>query len=183
MNKNLKLSFILLACIAGIVIAFRNLIGLLSGAAISFIAMLVLIVLLLSINLSNNNCFNRTKDMFYIACGLTTLESIMFFAIDFNIGTFNSINGFLVYQNILAVLGLLFLAYIAFRLILEMKEIKLGFIEFILGNKKHNKKEKKAKELSNGTLEDKPNNKEIEKEPVAETENFNTEPIDIEIEE
>lgn len=167
MNKNIKLSFILLAVISAIVIAFRNLLSFFNGAAIGFIAMCVLIVLLLVILFSDKIAFNRCKDLFFIACGFTVLESIMYFAIDFNIGSFNSLNGFLVYQNILSILGFIYFAYIAFRFILEYKNIKLSFIEFILGNQKFNKKAKKAKEISNGTLEEKPNKVEVDlaKEP------------------
>jgi hypothetical protein len=60
--------------------------------------------------------------------------------------------------------------YIAFRFITESKNVKIGFVETILGNKQ-SKKEKKSKELSNGSLEEKPNN--IEKQEIETEEESN----------
>ena len=53
-------------------------------------------------------------------------------------------------------LAILFFAYTTFRFICEIKEVRIGFIEFILGNKPNSKKVKKSKEIFNGSLEDKP---------------------------
>ena len=69
----------------------------------------------------------------------------------------NALKGFVVYQNILSTLGMLFFAYIAFRFICEVKNKRIKFIEIMLGNEKRSVKVKKTKELSNGCLEEKPN--------------------------
>ena len=62
--------------------------------------------------------------------------------------------------NVIAALAFLFLAYAIFRLVCEINGTKVGFVEVMLGNKKVQKKERQPKELSNGSLADKPKKNE-----------------------
>jgi len=91
---------------------------------------------------------------------------------------------------------LLVLIYICFRFTLAFLNKKLRVIEIMLGNEKRVKKEKKAKEVTNGSLLEKPNHKEetkkeetsygidIVEEPTQEKTSSNDEqPIVVETEE
>ena len=162
MNKNLKLSFILFIVASTIVVAWRTLSKFFGGVGLNFVALLIIVAILISLIISDKYVFNRTKELFIATCALSSLELIVYFAFEFSV-TESSCVGFLIYQNVLSIWGLLLLVYTMFRFITEYKEIKIGFVEFILGNSKVAKQQKKAKELTNGTLEDKPNrNKELE---------------------
>ena len=168
MNKNLKLSFILFAIASAVIVAWRTLHSFFGGVGLNFVALLVVVSILIGIILNDKYVFNRTKELFIILSVLTGLELLVYFAFEFAVKSSTHFAGFLVFQNILSVLGILFLAYTMFRFITEHKEVKIGFVEFILGNGKVNKQQKKAKELTNGTLEDKPNrNKENENPSFA----------------
>ena len=160
MTKKLNLSFILLFCVATVVVAWKTLQTFFGGVGLNFVGLVALIIALTVIILTDKHSFNRIKEMYFIGCGLAALELIVYFAFEFIVKSYNHVAGFMVYQNILSFIGLLYVAYIAFRFITEYKDIKIGFVEFILGNKKITKQPKKAKELTNGTLEEKPNNKE-----------------------
>ena len=61
----------------------------------------------------------------------------------------------------IACLALLFLGYTIFRLVCEINGKKVAFVEALLGGKPA-KKERQSKELSNGSLDDKPKKNEIE---------------------
>ena len=157
MNKNIKISFVLFLISAAIIVAWRTLQGFFHGAGINFAAMIVVLSILLALILSDKLIFKRIKDLFFTLCFLTLMEMIVYFATDFTI-SLTCIKGFIIFQNILSILGVLFLFYTMFRFVLELKEIKIGFVEFMLGNKNTSKhKPRKAKELENGTLEEKPN--------------------------
>lgn len=157
MTKNLKLSFILLAVFSAIVIAFRTLAVFFKGFGINIVALLAIIAVLLIIILSDNHVKNRIKEMFIAACVIAGIELLMFFPFEFG-ATIGFTKFILVIQDILIVLNVLFLAYIVFRCICEIKGVKIGFVEAMLGNVSKERKKKKAKELTNGSLEDKPNN-------------------------
>ena len=76
--------------------------------------------------------------------------------------------GFNVYQSVISFLSLIFFVYFIFRLICEVKGKQFVFIETMLGNSKREKKVKKAKELSNGSLMEKPS----KNRQLGETSNF-----------
>ena len=175
MNKNLKLSFILFILAAAIIVAWRTLQKFFSGVGLNFVAQLIIVALLIGLAINNKYIYNRIKDLFFTLCFLTLLELIVYFAFEFAIKTVDI--GFLVYQNILSVLGILFLCYTMFRFITESKEVKIGFIEFILGNGKPAKQPKKAKELTNGTLEEKPNS--VKEDVLSEKQTIKTEDVEI----
>lgn len=160
MIKDLKLSYILMFVFSAILIAWQTLSNFFGGVAINFVALLGIVFTLLLLIFKNKELFSRIKDLFFVACVFCILELVIYFACEFGYG--ESLKGFIVYQNIISFLGLLFLAYVCFRFITEFLNKKIKFIEIMLGNVKRTPKEKKAKELTNGTLEEKPNKHNIE---------------------
>lgn len=172
MNKNLKISFILMLVFTSIVIAWWTLIAFFGGVGLNFVALIAIISALLILMLNDSFVKSRTKDMFIIACVFAVLELIFFVTIEFGYDILNVIRGFKIYQTIISVLGILFFIYIIFRLITEIKGIKVGFVEIMLGNNKRTKKIKTAKELSNGSLEEKPNKKHSAENEVQTEENI-----------
>ncbi len=189
MVKELKVSFILLAIFSGIVMAWKSFMNFFSGlsvitgsagAGINFFAILAILVLLLAIMLKNKDVRKRIIDMFILASVLAVMEFIVYLPLEFGISSYDVYNGFMVYQNVITFIGILFFAYIAFRFITEYLGKELGFVEFILGNRKINSvaKEKKSKELENGSLEEKPNNKQNDVQPEI-VENETIEQVDV----
>lgn len=174
MSKNLKLSYILLFIFSAIVIAWNTLRNFFGGVALSFVGLVGLLFVVLLLILKDKELFKRIKDVFFIACVFCILEIIVFIPFEFSTVSFDYsqkgyeiLKGFAIYQNVLIFIGILFFAYISFRFITEHLGKKIKFIEIMLGNEKRTikaKKVKASKEISNGTLEDKPNNKNNEKE-------------------
>ena len=158
MTKNLKLTYIFMFIFSAILIAWQTLSNFFGGVAINFIALLGFVFAILFMHFSDKTLMKRIKDLFIIACSFCVLELVIYLACEFGYG--ENIKGFIVYQNILSFLGILFLAYVCFRFTAEYLNKRFTFIEILLGNEKiqHKKKEKKAKELTNGSLLDKPNN-------------------------
>lgn len=168
MTKNLKTTFILSLIISGVVIAWRSLMGFMgAGVGLNFVAMLVLTSILLLIILTDTYTKSRFFDIFILCCVFTGLEFLVYFIFEFNIGSVGVKNVFYVFQNIYSILGIFFFAYIVFRFIIEVKQIRLSFVENILGN---TKKVKKSKELENGSLSQKPNSKTEEETKEQPTE-------------
>ena len=161
MSKNLKISFLLSFILSVVVIAWHTLSNFFGGVGLNYVAIIVVVALLLSIVLFDKHTYSRIKDIFFICCVFAFLETIVYFPCEFG-GCQNAsvATVFFNFQNVYAFLALLFLGYIAFRFITESKNIRINFIEIILGNEKlsKTKKEKKSKEFSNGSLEEKPNN-------------------------
>lgn len=157
MTKNLKLSYILFFIFSGILIAWNTLSNFFGGTAINFVSLVGLCFTILLLIFKDKCLFSRIKDLFILACSFCVLELVVYFAFEFGTYNYNILKGFMIYQNIITFLGLLFFCYIAFRFIFEMKNKKLKFIEILLGNEKRSVKVKKAKEVSNGCLEEKPN--------------------------
>ncbi len=160
MSKELKLSFVLLAIFSGIIMAWKTLIAFFGGTGINLVAILAISVVLFLLVIKNKETRSRIIDMFVIACVLLVMELVFYFPIEFGVEKYKVIKGFLHYQNVITFISILFFVYIGFRFILEYLNKRLGFIEFILGNKSINRqaKEKKSKSLENGSLEEKPNN-------------------------
>jgi len=177
MSKNLKLSYILLFVFSAILIAFRTLTSFFGGVAINFVALMGLVFVILMLSFKDKSLMKRIADLFVIACAFCVMELIIYFACEFGHG--ENLSGFIIYQNIISFLGFLFLAYLYVRFIFEMKDKKIKFVEIMLGNEKRQVKvkTKKAKELSNGSLEDKPNKKQenTENQTENQTENANNE--------
>ena len=176
MSKNLKLSYIFMFIFSAILIAWQTLSTFFGGVAINFVALLGLVFAITLMQFSDKELMKRIRDLFIVACAFCVLELIIYFACEFGYG--EVIKGFIVYQNILSMLGILFLAYVCFRFTAEYLNKRFTFVEVLLGNQKlkTKKKEKKAKELTNGSLLDKPNNQlsnEINLETVKNNENQN----------
>ncbi len=169
MNKDLKISYILFFIFSGILIAWKTLSNFLGGVAINFVALLGLTFVIVVMSFNNKSLLRQVIDLFIASCVFCVLELVIYFACEFGYGEF--LLGFYVYQNIISFLGILFAAYICFRFLVKYTNKKIKFIEIMEGNEKRKPKEKKTKELSNGSLEDKPNNKTIEEQTSQETEN------------
>lgn len=168
MNKQLKLTFVLYAVFTGIIMAWRTLMNFFSGlslinfagAGVNFVALLALYIILLALALTYPEVRKRTMDLLVIAGLLLLMEFIVYIPLEYGLKNYNIYSGFMVYQNVITTIGLVFFAYLGFRFVLEFKGVKLRFIEFILGNGEKTAKvvkEKKSKELENGSLEEKPN--------------------------
>lgn len=159
MNKNLKLSFILTFIMSAIVISWSTLYSFFGGVGINFVALVCITCTFLMLILSDESLKSRARDLFIIVCIFTCLEFVVFLNIEF--GFTSSYKVMKIYQNVLILLAIATVAYTLFRLICEIKQKRVHFIEILLGNEERVKKEKKAKELSNGTLSEKPNNTSI----------------------
>lgn len=162
MSKNLKISYILFFAFSAILIAWQTLTAFFNGTAINLVALLGLTFVLFLIIFTDKEVFKRVKELFFIACGFCVLEFIVYFAFEFGWNSFNALKGFIVYQNIISFIGIMYFAYICFRFVCDFKNIKIKFIEIMLGNEKRSIKAKKVKEtreISNGCLEEKPNRK------------------------
>ena len=157
MNKSLKISYILFFVFSAILIAFRTLASFLGGVGLNFVAMIALVLVVLTFSIKNKFIMKRVKDLFFISCVFCILELVVYFACEFGYG--ENLLGFDIYQNIISFLGLLFIVYIYFRFSSEVANKRYKFIEILLGNEKRSVKEKKTKEISNGSLEEKPNSK------------------------
>ena len=181
MSKNLKLSYILMFVFSAILVAFKTLTNFFGGVAVNFVALLALVLVILLISYKDKELMNRIRDLFIIACVFCVLEIVIYFACEFSCG--ENLLGFSIYQNIISILGMLFLAYIYFRFSMEMQNNNVKFIEILLGNEKRTVKQKKAKEVSNGCLEEKPNCKQDCVEENKTQENDTVETIIIETEE
>lgn len=157
MTKNLKLAFILFSVFFGIIMAWNTLTNFFSGVGLNYVAILVVLALILMLTLTDKFVASRTKELFISVIVFAVLEFLIYFIFEFQIGSFKVWEVFQNFQKVFSFFALLVFAYIAFRVICEVKGIKFGFIETMLGNEKKGTKQKKAKELSNGSLEDKPN--------------------------
>ena len=172
MSKNLKSSYILFFIFSAIIIAWRTLLSFFNGVGVNFVALIGLTFGVLLLVFKDKDLFKRIKDLFIIACAFCILEAFVYFAFEFGIDTsFKDLKAFLIYQNVLSILSFFFFTYIAFRFVCEMKGKRIKFIEIILGNEKPSiraKKIKTTKEISNGCLEEKPNQKSTQFEAQEE---------------
>ena len=146
MKKELKLSFILFFVFAAILLAFKTLTTFFGGVAINYVALLGITLAILLIGLKDKSTLKRIKDLFIVACVFCGLELIIYLACEFGDG--ETLSGFSIYQNIISALGIFYFIYISIRFAHEFTNTKIKFIEIMLGE-----------ELSNGSLLDKPNNK------------------------
>ena len=169
MTKNLKTCFLLSFILSVVIVAWHTLTRFFGGAGLNYVAIITSIAVMLSIILFDKHTFSRFGDIFFICCIFAILETIIYFPYEFG-GCFNPkvASVFFNMQNVFTFFGILFLAYIAFRFIIESKNIRITFVEVLLKNEKisKNKKEKKRKEFSNGSLEEKPVSTEEDKEVV-----------------
>ena len=178
MTKKLLTSFIIYLIFAGIIIMLRTTAAYFNGVGVGFVALLGLLAASIVLTNIDKHVANRTKDLLIVSSIFTIWEFLVYFIVEYGVGTFNTITVFLGIQNVLSFIAIFFFAYIVLRLIADAKNAKLGLIEALLGNGE--KKQKKSREFENGSLEEKPINKEHPKEEMKtneqETENnFNEE--------
>ena len=180
MTKNLKICFLLSFILSVVIIAWHTLTNFFGGVGLNYVAIVTSIAVMLSIILFDKHTFSRFGDIFFICCIFAILETIVYFPYEFG-GCFNTkvASVFFNMQNVFTFFGILFLAYIAFRFIIESKNIRITFVEVLLKNEKlpKNKKEKKSKEFSNGSLEEKPISNEEDEEVVIAEEVLNEENV------
>lgn len=170
MSRNLKTTYILLFVFSAVVVAWNTLLRFFSGVALSFITLVGIAFTIFLLSLSDKGIMKRIRDMFIICCAFLVLEIVNYFAFEFGWYSLNSLKGFIVYQNVLSCLAMVFFVYISFRYVFERANKKVNFVEFLLGNVKLERKPKKAKEISNGTLEEKPNKTTVNQEQPSEQE-------------
>lgn len=183
MSKNLKISYILSMIFAGIIMAWGTISNYFSGVGVCFILLVGILTTLLIFLLTDSFVKSRIKDLFIVTCVFVLLEFFVYFLMEFNLLSIDAMLGMLRYQMFISILALIYLVYVIFRFILDLKDIKVGFIETMLGNKERTKKIKTAKELSNGSLEEKPNQKNNEHASQTEESKVSNETVDIEIDE
>lgn len=168
MSKNLKLSFVLFILMAAVSVAWSTLGGFFSGVGINFIVLVISLSVVLHFIITDGYVKSRVMDLFVCSCVLTALELIVFVCREFGWINAQAVRALSIYQSIVSLLALIFLIYILFRFFTETKNVRVNFVETMLGNNAKEKKEKKSKELTNGSLEDKPNRVKEESE-VTET--------------
>lgn len=178
MSKYLKITYILFFIFSAIMIAWNTFSNFFGGVGINFVALLGIVFVVVLIMFNNKEVVNRTKDLLIVASSLCVLELIIYFACEYGYGEF--LKGFIVYQNILSFLGILFFSYIAFRFTTDFLGKKIKFIEIMLGNEKRRNTPKKAKEVSNGSLEEKPTKKAEESKNIVDSAT-NTDDEEVEI--
>ena len=173
MSKNLKTTYILFFVFTAIILAWNTLANFFNGVAINYIALVGIAFAILLIMLNDSSVWKRVKDLYIVSLVFCALELVIYFALEFGWCDYSAIKGFLVYQSVITIIGLVFCTYLAVRFAFELNGKKIGFIEAMLGNKTSTPKVKKAKEISNGCLEEKPNSKPADsstEQPAAETE-------------
>ena len=157
MTKNLKLNFILSIVFVSIILAWTTLMRFFEGVGINFVALFLIMSTLTFIVISDKFVRSRWMDVFCLLAILFVMEMPVYFAIEFSKEmTIKTALGWMTYQNVISVITFFVTIYMMFRLFLEIKNIRFKFIEVILGNEKFSRAPKRAKELSNGALEDKP---------------------------
>ena len=144
MSKKMVSCYILFAVFAGVVIAWQTLSNYFTGVGVAFVLLLGILGTTIVFRCLDKTLARRTTDLFIISAVFAGFEFIEYFIFEFRVGTFEAWDVFMGIQNVVSLFGLFFLAYIVVRFIMDLKGSKFGFA-------------KKAKEVSNGSLEQKPN--------------------------
>ncbi len=153
MSKNLKLNFILSIVFVSIILAWNTLMRFFVGVGVNFVALFLIVSVLAFIVVGDKYVRTRWMDVFCLLTLLFVMEIPVYFGIEFSKVI---AQGWFTYQNVISIITFFVTMYMLFRLFLEIKNIRFKFIEVILGNEKISRGPKRAKELSNGALEDKP---------------------------
>jgi hypothetical protein len=156
MTKQLKLLYILSFSFLGVILAWNTLLSFFGGVGINYVAIaaLLFVVLLLTFK---HKLWKRAKDVICCLGMLFVLETVSYFVVSFAWDSSDVLKGFITYQNIISIISFLLAAYFVFRFICEITNTKIHFVEVMLGNEKRSLRVKKEKEVSNGSLEAKPN--------------------------
>ena len=151
MNKYLRTSFILYFVFAVIMVAWRTIGNFFNGVGIAFVGLIALLGAIIALANSCKHTASRTRELLITCSVFTILEFFEYFVFEFQIGTFEFMNVMLGIQNVISFVAIFLFAYMVLRFVAEFRNVKLSFIEALLGNR-----EKKTKEVSNGSLKDKP---------------------------
>lgn len=173
MQNYLKRPFILFLAFAALLVGWQTVANnaIFNGVGVPFVGIILIVAVLTYKLVTNKEVRHRILDLFALACAFVVLELPVYFVQQFGLGNAGTCHGFNVYQNVLSVLGLIYLIYVVFRAIYEAKGLNCSFIEIVLGNKKPVKKVKQAKEFTNGSLEAKPNQKKEATDVNAQNDN------------
>ncbi len=161
MSKKLRITFISFSAFFAVIVAYITLGNYFSGVGLNLVALIALLAVCVAAYVGDTEVRSRTRDLLPVASVLLIGELIAFFFMEFGWGNASVKEGFWQYQIFLSVVAIFALVYTLARFILDANNIKVQFIEIILGNVQIEKpkkiKTKTNKELSNGSLEDKPN--------------------------
>ena len=172
-KNNLHKAYIYILAIFAIGVSMANIISFFNGVGFALIGASALLILTILHIVKNESIKKRFGDIFVLIMFEFLMISILFVAYDFAIDGISS--GFVhIMCNVCAIYSLLSVCYVLFRYVGEIKGVKYGFVEYMLGNYisqpkqpkekkvKPSKAEiKKNKELENGTLEPKPSSLEL----------------------
>lgn len=171
MDRNLKFSLISVVTLACVMLAWRTISAFCNGGmGLGMVALLLVVGLLAYYVVTDAYIRSRVMDLFVLSILFTFMELIVFCASEFGWADYNAIEQFSIYQTFLSIVGFVFLAYSIFRFMYEANNWRFSFIETILGNRKRTKKVKQSKELTNGSLEAKPNRQREESQEVEKEE-------------
>ncbi len=146
--KSLKLSYILFLSFAASVLAFKSVSAFFGGVGLAFVLSLVLFSAALVVFFKNADVKKSALDQVIVSAVLLAMEFIVYFAGEIVLGGLS--RGMSIYQSVISCLGVLFFAYVLVRAILQLNGKNFAFTS------KKEKRVKAAKELTNGSLEDKP---------------------------
>lgn len=181
MNKNLKLFYSFCFAMSAIILAWNSLAANLLGVGVNFALIACLFSFLLILFFVDATVRARTKDLLILTTAFVAFEFVVYFFTEVIKSSSDALNGVNIFQRVISLIGLLLLAYIVFRFIGELKGKKFGFIEKALGDKNvsKQKKVKENKELTNGSLMEKPSHRRLRDESlfdnIVEDENSSSE--------
>ena len=172
-KNNLHKAYIYILAIFAIGVSIANIIAFFNGVGFALVGASTLLILTVLHIVKNERIKKRFGDIFVLLMFEFLMISILFVVYDFGIDGISS--GFLhIMRNICAIYSLLSVCYVLFRYVGEVKGVKYGFVEYMLGNYTSQPKQpkekkikpskaeiKKNKELENGTLEPKPSSLEL----------------------
>lgn len=158
MSKKVKFSYILSLIVFGICIAWNTLSRFFSGVGLNYVALLGILSVLTFWFVEDKEIKHRVLEIFIAVCAITALETICFIFFEMSTcASYNVYMGFETFQNVLSILSIFLFVYTMVRFLLDVKKVKVHFIEVMLGNEKRAKKQKVEKQISNGSLGKKPN--------------------------
>ena len=155
MDKKFKLVGLLSLVLAGLAIAWNTLARFFSGAGVNFVAVLAIFATIFMLVIEDKDLYYRTRDLFYVDLGIASFELLVFAMVEY-FGRFGKVfSVFTIIQKVFSVFAILYFAYVVLKLLFVAQD-RLGGVFYCLFHSNKPKKPKKAKELSNGSLSDKP---------------------------
>ena len=155
MDKKFRLVSVLSLVLCGLAIAWNTLAKFLGGVGLNYVAVLAIFGIVFVLVIEDKDLYYKTKDLFYVDLGVTSFETLIFIMQEYFGGLKKVFSIFAIVQKIFSIFAILYFAYIVLRILFKMQG-KLGNVFYCLFHREHNKQPKKAKELSNGSLSEKP---------------------------